>query len=86
MLMVHSSLLQAIKEHYEKIFMRALTQFWVVVGMYMPLALSVQVCLKKHLGNLVMLSQAGGLNLTRMCLQQEDVLYETLAEESADLS
>lgn len=31
MLMVHSSLLRAIKEHYEKIFMQALTQFCAVV-------------------------------------------------------
>lgn len=78
MLMAHRSLLRAIKEHYESIFMRTLTQFCAVVVERTFHFLSLQFCLKTHPGNLEMLSEAGGPNLTGMWLQQEDLLYGTL--------
>lgn len=50
--------------------MHKLPQFCAVV--YAPLAPSVQFCLKKHPGIVEMLSDAAGLNLTGMRLQQEN--------------
>lgn len=47
--------------------MHKLTQF--CAGVYVPLALSVQFCLKKHPGNVEMLSDAAGANLTGRWLQ-----------------
>lgn len=63
MLMAHSSLLQAITEHSESIFKHA-NPIPAVVSVCYVAARSLQFCLKKHSGNVEILSQARGPNLT----------------------
>lgn len=72
--MAHSSLLQAITEHSESIFKHANPIPGCCVGM-LHAARSLQFCLKKHSGNVEILSQARGPNLTGRRLQHP--LYET---------
>lgn len=74
MLMAHSSLLQAIKEHSESIFKHANPIAGCCISM-LRAACSRQFCLKKHSGNVEILSQARGPSLTGTRLQHPP--YET---------
>lgn len=69
--------------------MRTLTQFRAVVVecARRSLSLARQFCLKRHPGNLEMLlSEAGGPNLTGMWLQQEDPAEESRTAEDLRIS
>ena len=77
MLMVSQLLTASNKRTFRKYLLYSNPILCCCSGMYAM----CQFCLKNHPGNLGMLSEAWGPNVTGLRLRQGDLLYETLAND-----